>query len=181
MGTYPYAFAAVYAALFDYPRFAVPHSYSLGRTAFYTVCAACAFIPVKGDRMKIFLHNSFRFSDALTFCSVFRDAASVTAQKVLFRQGLSAFLCMCPLPFWSLFQNYPNCVFILGRPMPAPKPISRTLSGAVDQPSLRAREISSMPGPMSFVLIVTKSGLLPVPACLPGCVLQDLIPLRRIR
>ena len=37
--------------------------------------------------------------------------------------------------------------FMFGRPMPAPKPSDRTLSGAVDQPSCMAFSTSAIPGP----------------------------------
>src|SRR5690554_3243311 len=60
--------------------------------------------------------------------------------------------------------------FMLGNPMPAPNPIWRTVSDAVEKPSCMARPISSMPGPSSsstiLILLASSSTCItPLYAC----------------
>ncbi len=52
---------------------------------------------------------------------------------------------------WSEF------FLMFGRPIPAPKPISLAMSGAVDQPACMARSPFGMPGPVSLIRIWTWS------------------------
>ena len=56
---------------------------------------------------------------------------------------------------WSLSSEY---FFMLGRPMPAPKPRLRILSGAVEYPACMAFSTSGIPGPVSARTRVISSG-----------------------
>ena len=62
-----------------------------------------------------------------------------------------------PTPTVDWMSNSSALRFMLGRPMPAPKPMLRTDSGAVDHPSRMARSRSGMPGPRSRIRSVTPS------------------------
>ena len=54
---------------------------------------------------------------------------------------------LVPFPSSVSIFNSSEYFFIFGKPIPAPNPSERTLSGAVDQPSFIARLISGIPGP----------------------------------
>ena len=60
-----------------------------------------------------------------------------------------------PLPTSDFIFRLSELFFILGNPMPAPNPISRTLGEAVENPFCIAFSISGMPGPSSERTIVT--------------------------
>ena len=62
-----------------------------------------------------------------------------------------------PSPTTDWISNLSEHFTILGKPIPAPKPIWRTWSGAVDQPSCNAFSISGMPGPLSVTVITVAS------------------------
>ena len=55
-----------------------------------------------------------------------------------------------PTSTWLSIVNSSTFFFIFGSPIPAPNPISRTASDAVDYPSRIASDISGIPGPSSF-------------------------------
>ena len=56
---------------------------------------------------------------------------------------------LVPLPTRVSMSNRSLFRRMFGRPMPAPNPISRAFSDAVDQPSRSARSTSGIPGPSS--------------------------------
>ena len=57
-----------------------------------------------------------------------------------------------PSPTFVWISNASDTFFILGRPMPAPNPLARISSEAVDQPSCMAFCTSGIPGPWSMTL-----------------------------
>ena len=63
-----------------------------------------------------------------------------------------------PSPTFVWISNASDTFFILGRPMPAPNPLARISSEAVDQPSCMAFCTSGIPGPWSMTLTVMAFG-----------------------
>ena len=62
-------------------------------------------------------------------------------------QKSKVILTVVPIPRVLITTNESEFFFMLGKPIPAPNPISLTFGEAVEKPSSIARSMSTIPGP----------------------------------
>ena len=141
------ALAAVYAPLAQDGRFAVADADRLRGAALHAPGAADAFLVFKIYRSVADAHDD-----------------SFPAYTVIER--------VVPFPTSECMSKSSLYFFMLGRPIPAPKPSARMFWGAVDQPACMASSTLGMPGPWSVKTTLTASGVI---------VADDHVDLRLVR
>ena len=67
---------------------------------------------------------------------------------------LTSIVTVVPTPTVDCTSNLSTFLLMLGKPIPAPNPISLTSGDAVEFPSCIAHSMSGIPGPLSATLII---------------------------
>jgi len=140
-----HAFTAVDAALRRDDRLAVADADGFHRTELDAVDASLACVSVDADAVKIGI-------------DLISQILSSFAGYFLLVQQLTVIVTVVPCPRTVSISIVSEFFFMLGRPMPAPKPRFLASSEAVDQPACIALLTSLMPGPLSIRIIRILSG-----------------------